>query len=136
MRKLLTVGVIFLGAICGSIGYWLGASQPGAYLREGLQWQFSEAAGRGDLASLEKLRAQGAQVNAIPGDDGVRGYPALLMASMKGEAKAVKWLIEIGANVNAVSGPGDTALSVAEDHLKGAQEAVEILKSHGAKRSP
>jgi hypothetical protein len=123
---------IALALSCGLLGYWIGVNQDRQYLRSSLQWQFSEAADRGDVTTLIKLHRSGAKIDAIPGDGGVGGYPAILVASLRGNQEAVAWLIKNGANVNVAMGP-DTPLSVAEAHLRSARGTVALLKANGAK---
>jgi hypothetical protein len=58
------------------------------------------------------------------------GDTALIMASYKGHLEIVKYLVEIGADVNAKNDEGDTALmgAIYNDRL----EIVKYLVEHGA----
>ncbi len=54
----------------------------------------------------------------------------LIRASEEGDEEYVKWLLERGANVNAATSDGNTALHWAA--RKGSSELVKILLEHGA----
>ena len=54
-----------------------------------------------------------------------------MAASHEGHIDIVKLLLDKGADVNAKSKDGDTALKAAS--VKGHTEIVELLKAHGAK---
>jgi ankyrin repeat protein len=70
----------------------------------------------------------GAQVNVV---DSFVGWTPLFRAAMKGNNEIVKLLIAKGADVNAKTPDGETALSTAQEHHL--SDTVEILKAAGAK---
>ncbi len=55
-----------------------------------------------------------------------------MAAAHEGHIDTVKMLLEKGADPNAKSKDGDTALKAAS--LKGRTQIVELLKAHGAKQ--
>jgi ankyrin repeat protein len=73
------------------------------------------AAGKGDLARVKTLLANGADINAKSHNGGT----ALIWASYFGKPEVVQALIDKGADVNARDTGGQTALFLAsqEDHL-------------------
>lgn len=98
---------------------------------DGIQWQFSEAAGRGDIAEMKRLISIGADPIAIPSyaDDAVSGATALLAAASAGEPEAVKFLISRGADVNQQE--SDTnPIDSAEYRLRQTEATIQILRAH------
>lgn len=86
-----------------------------------------DAASRGDIAAIEQLIADGANVNART----VNGrFTALLMATQANRVQAAKTLIELGADVNAGSTLGATPLHVAAGNNN--IEIVDLLIAHEA----
>jgi hypothetical protein len=87
------------------------------------------AAGRNDVPALERLLAkEWADVNA----EGNEGWTALMIAAREGSLEAAAFLIENGANVNALmDADEDTPLTHAVwgGHL----DVVRLLLSRGAK---
>jgi len=84
------------------------------------------AAGRGDVATIRRLLAAGAPVDARDG----AGRTALLSATQADEVEAARVLVEAGADVNAKDNIEDSPFLYA-----GAEGRVEILKltlAHGA----
>ena len=127
-----------LGAISGLIAFRVVLSF--TPIGERLQGTFTEACRWGDTETMAKLYVAGAFPNGrFPGPEGPTGYPPdppLYQAAMFGSYHAVEWLIDHGARVNSVVDEGDSLwspLDEAEDHLKKAQQTVDILKAHGAK---
>lgn len=55
-----------------------------------------------------------------------------MMASENRKAAAVKWLVEHGADVNAVNGPGQTALDVESTLPERSDKVIELLMQGGA----
>ncbi|MES0491541.1 MAG: ankyrin repeat domain-containing protein [Leptospirales bacterium] len=84
------------------------------------------AADRGHLAILKNLHRNGARLHQ-PSSDGFTP----LMAASKMHPEVVRYLLENGADVNAVTNYGGTALMVAVH--TGNQEITELLLEHGAK---
>ena len=87
---------------------------------------FLRAAQSGDRAAIERLIANGSDVNERT--DG--GWSALMLASYYGRDEAVRVLIEKGADVNASSDDGGTALLAAS--LNGHADIVKALVGKGA----
>lgn len=85
-----------------------------------------KAAGKGDMAGVERLLAAGANVNAANNN----GWTALMAAARSGKAEVVGILINAGANVNATQADGATALMSATRH--GHVEVVRRLILAGA----
>ena len=79
----------------------------------------------------EFLLEKGADIDETNTTDYYGGYTPLLWAVESNEEKLVSFLVKHGANVNAKSNMGKTALSIASD--AGNTSIVEILKAAGAK---
>ena len=86
------------------------------------------AVARGDLDKAEKLIRAGANINAKFRLTG--GQTTLTMAATGGSAKVVTWLLEHGAEPNAVTDSGRTALMQAA--MRGNHDQVRVLLAHGA----
>ena len=140
-QKPLTVFAIFaiLGAMSGLIAFRIVLSF--TLIGERLQGTFDEACRWDDPRTVARLYVAGASTNGRildGGPEGATGYPPappLYQAAMFGSAQTVEWLIDHGANVNAVVDEGDsrwTPLDQAREHLKRAQQTVDILEAHGA----
>lgn len=78
----------------------------------------------------ETLLTHGAEVDEAMTGGATDGYTPLMMAARNNQEELVRFLIEHGANVNAVAGDGATPLSLAEEEGHG--NIVEILKASGA----
>jgi len=78
----------------------------------------------------ETLLAHGAEVDEAMTGGATDGYTPLMMAARNNQEPLVRFLIEHGADVNAVAGDGATPLSLAEE--EGHENIVEILKANGA----
>jgi uncharacterized protein len=77
----------------------------------------------GHLVLVKKLYARGAQINPA-------GWTPLAYAATNGKTDVVRYLIEIGANPNAVSANGTSALMMA---VRGGHvETVDLLLAKGA----
>jgi ankyrin repeat protein len=63
-----------------------------------------------DVIALEKMIGDGAQKFPL---NGKNGAVPLVLAAQNNAAKSVRWLLQHGANINALSGSGSTALSMA-----------------------
>ncbi len=91
---------------------------------------FFNAAGSGNVATLENLLNSGMDVNA---KDDSFGHTALIIASRRGHLPVVELLLAKGADVNATDNYGNTALRWALRANKGeAQAVVQRLKQAGA----
>lgn len=77
----------------------------------------------GDLPRTQKLVAKGAKVNK-------EDWTPLHYASIKGQAKVIKFLLANGANPNEVAPTGDTALILAVQ--SDSVESVQLLLNAGA----
>jgi len=87
----------------------------------------ADAAMRGDVAAVEQLLANGADVNAPRGD----GMTALHWAAERGNAELAAMLVQAGANLNAVTRIGSyTPLHVAS--REGEADVVGVLLDAGA----
>ena len=87
-----------------------------------------DAAERGDLATVQDLVAQGADV-ANAKDDKF-GSTALLWATANGRTATAEWLLSHGASITERNNYGNTALLLAA--CFGHTATVEWLLSHGA----
>ena len=88
-------------------------------------WQ---AAAAGDLEALETaVNDDGADVN---GSDPADGSSPLMVAAREGQAVAVEWLLENGAEVNAQDGNGTSALMAAS--FLGYGDVARVLIREGA----
>jgi ankyrin repeat protein len=81
----------------------------------------------GDLERLMELIEKGADALGIKTDE---GYTLLHWASYYGHKDIVKYLIEIGANVNTTSIDGKTPIYWAKQN--GHREVVDLLIHYGA----
>lgn len=84
------------------------------------------AAEAGDVDLVQKLLADGADVNSHDGD----GWTALMSATAAGHRQIVELLLSAGADVNAKTNFGLTALMSAAG--SGRTEVVELLVEKGA----
>ena len=90
---------------------------------------FPLAAGGGDIAALELLRAHGADVNQPWATDGAPTLYSIL--NWTDTDKGARWLLEHGADPDSVFVPnGETPLHVAARRL--GVDIVEALVAHGA----
>jgi len=85
-----------------------------------------EAAQAGDTADVQRLLAQGADINAR----GPYGNTPLMSAALTGHTDTLRLLLDKGANANAKGTTGRTALM--EAAVEGYTEAVKILLEKGA----
>jgi len=85
-----------------------------------------DAAKSGDLAQIQGLVVQGADVNAKT----TRDETPLMVASLAGKGEVVNYLLQRGANINARSASGLTALHAAA--YAGQAEIVSLLVAKGA----
>ena len=85
-----------------------------------------EVCEQGNLEEIERLLAQGADVNAK--DNG--GWTALMWVASYGHTETAEMLIDNGADVNAIDNYGRTALIIATSY--GYTEIIDLLKEKGA----
>jgi ankyrin repeat protein len=81
---------------------------------------------------MQELFKRGAKIDDIPLTDGCQGYTALFMAAEAGQADAVRWLLEHGADPNEDTGDANPRGN-AQRRANEAAKAVELLKAHGAR---
>jgi ankyrin repeat protein len=86
--------------------------------------------GKVDLGFAEFILAKGADVNEAATSGDVAGWAAIHYAASNGNAELLRFLIQNGANVNAVTADGKTPLSLAGSSNP---EIIEILKTAGAR---
>jgi ankyrin repeat protein len=85
----------------------------------------TEAAQKGDTATVKALLAKGADINAL----GKEGGTALVEAARNGHTDTVRALLAAGADVNAKDKDGRTALTVAA--TQGHTDVVQLLEKAG-----
>ena len=85
---------------------------------------------RVSMQLAEILLAKGADVDESATTGDAAGYTPLMAAARNNKLELVTFLIKNGANVNAKSKDGSTALSLAVK--KGHQDIINVLKSNGA----
>ena len=83
------------------------------------------------LELAEILLSKGVNVDEAPTSGDAEGFTNLIMATNNNNEELVRFLIQNGANVNAKTGNGSTALSLAEKMEY--QNIIKILKANGAK---
>lgn len=84
-----------------------------------------------DVASL--LIQRGAPVKGMLSNCGHTNHTPIMIAALNGSIETAKILIQAGADVNATSANGNTALKMAE--LRGFVDMERFLIQHGAKRT-
>jgi ankyrin repeat protein len=89
--------------------------------------QLIDAAKAGDLGAVQKLLAEGADINAKQTTTGVT---ALWIAAWQGHTEVVKFLLGKNVDVNTKATDGTTALWMASEH--GHVEVVKLLLEKGA----
>jgi ankyrin repeat protein len=85
-----------------------------------------DATVRSDIEAMKEAIASGDNLNELQ-----EGMTPLLWAIFGGDVKAVKLLLESGADPNVRPNPSDSPLWHAEDDF-GFAEIAELLKSYGA----
>ena len=86
-----------------------------------------KAAKRGDVAALERLAAEGASLDDPEPDSSTT---PLAWTALHGRVAAAKWLLDNGAEVNALNADGSTALHSAA--FMGQAEIVRLMLERGA----
>ena len=86
-----------------------------------------KAAKRGDVAALERLAAEGASLDDPEPDSSTT---PLAWTALHGHVAAAKWLLDNGAEVNALNADGSTALHSAA--FMGQAEIVQLMLERGA----
>jgi len=108
--------------------------------QQGYSSDLIAASGSGDLALVEKLIADGADVNFqecddLSGADGrmrkVLGWSAVMIASAHGFDEVVKALVVAGANLDLRTSSGETAMSMASAADR--EGTVQLLRQLGAR---
>ena len=84
------------------------------------------AANSGQLAEVERLLSEGADIDARSDN----GMTPLILASWRGHTKVVELLLREGADVYAETNTGSTALKLATE--RGHKEIVRMLQEAGA----
>ncbi|HEY0231570.1 MAG TPA: hypothetical protein VGC55_09980 [Dokdonella sp.] len=105
MQKINFLLAILAATFCSVVAYRVGLNQPRSYLRAGIQWQFSEAAERGDVREMQRLHSLGAAIDAIPSEEQYQGVRAIELAAISGRPEAVGWLIQQGADSSMYGRP-------------------------------
>ena len=96
-------------------------------VRLDLQDAFTDAAGKGDVSSVQVLLARGANIN---GRGGYRNGTALMQAAVSGSDEVVKLLLAKGADPNVRDNMGVTALIYAA--ARPDESIVKLLLDGGA----
>ena len=101
---------------------------------DGIQWDFNDAASRGDIGEMRRLISAGANPLDFPSyaDGSVSGATPLLEASSSGQPDSVKFLIDLGGDVNSHESDA-TPLGSARYRLQQTQETINLLLAAGAK---
>lgn len=125
-----SVAIGFVALLIGLIAGWK-ARDITSDGHDGIQWKFSDAAGRGDVAEMKRLISMGADPVAIPSyaDGAVSGATALLEAASAGEADAVEFLISLGADVRQQESD-TTPIDSANYRLRQTEATIQILNAH------
>lgn len=94
------------------------------------QWQLSQAASDGNLAEVQKLVADGANIDAFPTDwdGGGSGIPALSLAAEYGHEDIVRFFLDHGANTEVCDEDTPLLLAVIKKHYS----IAKLLLEHGA----
>ena len=125
--------IIFISLVAGGVIGWnlRYVTKDGP---DGIQWDFNDAASRGDIAEMKRLISAGADPLTFPSyaDGAVSGATPLLEAASYGQADSVKFLIGLGGNVNSHESDA-TPLGSARYRLKQSQETIDLLLAAGAK---
>lgn len=122
----LIVGTIAVWPLMIGLGYWGAAAKAKRAAVPSSRSDIWTAAKQGDLLALQRLLADGVDLNRRD----ALGVAPLEWAAIYGQAEAVSWLIEHGAAVNARSPQGSTPLHAAA--CFGRTEAARRLIELGA----
>jgi len=85
----------------------------------------------GSIEAVQLLIDEGMDVNYAIEAENANGYTALMFAVRWGEIDVIKYLISVGADVNAKADEDSSPLSIATE--EGFTEIIELLKEFGAK---
>jgi len=105
---------------CGSAG----ASEPGPAHNPDHDLPLIVAAGRGDLAQVERLLSQGASVSATD----PRQRTALVAAAYGAHLEVARLLISAGADVNVQDDTRQSAYLIATSEIGDSEQALEFLR--------
>lgn len=128
-RTILLLGTLLLAAILNtavaddSIRSMMAVFKP---YEQSLEDHLRRAALEGDVASIERLAAKGAKINAMDRD----GWTALTLAVAQNHKEAVLALLRLGAKPNLAGKSRHTPLGWAV--IRGSTDMVQILLAHGA----
>jgi hypothetical protein len=89
---------------------------------------FTYAAATGDLRTVKAFLVSGVGINAQ-----ARNGTALHGAAVEGELEVIEFLIQRGADVNAINAYGDSPLANAMEAKERAAETQSLLSKHGAR---
>jgi ankyrin repeat protein len=125
------IAILFVTLFTGIVAGWAIRDMIGGRA----QFELNDAAGRGDLREMKRLVSRGADplAEAYDKSTGQGGGTPLFAAAANGEAEAVEYLIQSGANVNTVEAT-ETPLDMASYRRKQAEKTISILMAHGAKK--
>jgi len=90
--------------------------------------ELHEPAGRGDLGAVRKVIEKGGNIDKKD----IAGQTALMYAAESGSMEVVKYLVENGANVNAVSGDAGRGTPLIYAAAANKLEVVKYLLENGA----
>jgi len=82
----------------------------------------------GDVEAAQNAMKNGADVDAEVIDGDMKDWTVLMVAAFYGHADVIKLLLDHGADVNAKTSKGSTALMAAAEHV----DVVKLLLDHGA----
>jgi ankyrin repeat protein len=91
-------------------------------------YELEHAAEAGDLPRIRGLLAEGAKVDSV--HDGRYPWTPLMHAVYRGQAEAVKLLLESGADLNHEDRDSYSSITMAAD--QGRWDIVRLLAEHGA----
>ena len=95
--------------------------------RQEIEQSLVSAAQVGDLPSVQRLLARGANASA----EDFQGYTPLMFAAFRGDCPMMQALLDAGADPNALTEGGHSALGIAAGW--GREPAVELLLRRGAR---
>lgn len=99
-------------------------------MRQNRQWELTQAADSGDLATVKRLVEVGVPIDAAPTSEAGGGSPALIVAAWAGHDNVIQYFLDHGANINRRDSCGNTALNAAA--MRGRLSTAQLLLSRGA----